>query len=240
MNLIDPHLLAAAYALDAVSPDERSSFEHHLQQCEECRAELQGFHETAARLAQSVEMAIPTSLRSSILDMADQTPQHRPITQLADRRRWRQRVPSIVAAAALVAAIGGGITAWTEHEQRTELQSQLSAEQTRVSSIIGAPDASTISSAVTGGGTFRVISSPAHGAAVVVGTGLPNLPHQEVYQVWLMHDGVPAHAGFLTSSSAVSYVKAIRGADAVAVTIEPEGGSSAPTGSPIAMAAIES
>ena len=47
---IDAHTLLAPYAMDALDDAEREAFETHLEVCEECREELAGFVETAARL----------------------------------------------------------------------------------------------------------------------------------------------------------------------------------------------
>jgi len=48
---MDPHDLTAAYALDALSPDEAEAYERHLSQCEECREQLAELNEGAAALA---------------------------------------------------------------------------------------------------------------------------------------------------------------------------------------------
>ena len=43
---MDPHDLTAAYALDALDPDEAEAYERHLSQCEECREHLAELNET--------------------------------------------------------------------------------------------------------------------------------------------------------------------------------------------------
>ncbi len=60
------------------------------------------------------------------------------------------------------------------------------------------------------------------------------LPTQEgeVYQTWLMHGGVPEPAGLFEPSDgtvAMPIEGSLKGADAVAVTVEPSGGSPALT-----------
>ena len=45
---MDLHDLTAAYALDALSPDEAEAYERHLGQCEECREQLAELNGTAA------------------------------------------------------------------------------------------------------------------------------------------------------------------------------------------------
>jgi anti-sigma-K factor RskA len=60
----------------------------------------------------------------------------------------------------------------------------------------------------------------------------PN-PEGEVYATWLMHGGVPEPAGLFEPGSGGDTAALIEGsvdeADAVAVTLEPSGGSPAPT-----------
>ena len=48
---MDVHDLTAAYALDALDPEEERSYEQHLAGCERCREELASFSEVAGSLA---------------------------------------------------------------------------------------------------------------------------------------------------------------------------------------------
>ena len=51
MNDDDLHLWSGLYATDALTADERARYEEHLAGCPDCRAEVAGFHDTAALLA---------------------------------------------------------------------------------------------------------------------------------------------------------------------------------------------
>ena len=65
------HDLTAAYALDALAPDEERAYEDHLAHCERCRAELAAFSDTATALAHGGDpVAPPPALRERILDAA--------------------------------------------------------------------------------------------------------------------------------------------------------------------------
>ena len=65
------HELTAAYALDALDPDEERAYEEHLARCEQCREELTGFREAAGALALAVDpTSPPPALRGRILDAA--------------------------------------------------------------------------------------------------------------------------------------------------------------------------
>ena len=65
------HEQVAAYALDALDPDERHEFERHLEECSACREQLPAFAEAAAALAIGAGPAEPPAeLRGRILAAA--------------------------------------------------------------------------------------------------------------------------------------------------------------------------
>ena len=65
------HDLTAAYALDALDPDEARAYEAHLAHCERCREELASLSEAATALAYAPEAPTPPpELRARILQQA--------------------------------------------------------------------------------------------------------------------------------------------------------------------------
>jgi anti-sigma-K factor RskA len=101
---MDLHDLTAAYALDALGPDEAEAYERHLGQCEECRAHLAELNETAASLAfGTVAPAPPERLRASILDAA--AAERTNVVPLP-RRRWVARGLAVAAAAVACIVVG--------------------------------------------------------------------------------------------------------------------------------------
>ncbi|MEI5584532.1 MULTISPECIES: anti-sigma factor domain-containing protein [unclassified Agromyces] len=73
---VGPDELLAAYALDAVSDEEREVVERHLAASPEARAEVDAYREAAAGLAdEAAPVAPPTSLKASILARLDDAPQ---------------------------------------------------------------------------------------------------------------------------------------------------------------------
>lgn len=227
---LDLHHLLAPYVLDSLEPDDRSRFEVHLAQCELCRSELPGFCETAARIGEAEAQTPPPALRERLMTMASTTQQEHPVvTAFAQRSRMRRTLPRLaLAAAAVVAAvsIGGYVS---EHERAGDL----SADQNHLTTVVSAADAAMTEGAAIGGGKVRVIASPSHDAAVVVGTSLTDLKSDQTYQVWRMHDGQPTSVGLLGRRSGLLYVDTLDGADAFAITVEPKGGSKQPTSKPI-------
>lgn len=101
---MDLHELTAAYAMDALEPDEAEAYERHLSQCAECREQLAELNETAAALAfGAVAPAPPAQLRASILDAA--AAERANVVPLL-RRRWVARGLAVGAAAAACIVVG--------------------------------------------------------------------------------------------------------------------------------------
>lgn len=75
----DLHLLSGAYALDALSEDERAEFEAHLAVCEACREEVAEMQATLGDVGSAFEEAPPAGLKNRVLAQIDQTPQDAPL-----------------------------------------------------------------------------------------------------------------------------------------------------------------
>ena len=89
----------------------------------------------------------------------------------------------------------------------------------------------------------RAIYQPAHRSFVFLASNLPDLPAQKTYQLWLIPSaGAPCPPGFskpdahgsatVVNAQGLSLPEGIM-AKAFAVTVEPAGGSRAPTSTPI-------
>ena len=101
---MDLHDLTAAYALDALDPDEAEAYERHLGQCEECREQLAELNGAAANLAfAAAAPAPPARLRASILDAA--AAERTNVVPFL-RRRWVARGLAVAAAAAACVVVG--------------------------------------------------------------------------------------------------------------------------------------
>ncbi len=78
--------------------------------------------------------------------------------------------------------------------------------------------------------------------AVLVADDLPSPPEGKTYEAWILREDVPEPAGLFEPNDAGVAAAPIEGsiedADAVAVTVEPSGGSSSPTGDPLITANI--
>jgi anti-sigma-K factor RskA len=219
------HELTAAYALDALSPDEERAYEQHLAHCERCRRELAEFSEATTALAHGGDAgAPPPALRDRILDAARaDRPNVVPL-----RPRW-VRPLGAAAAVAAVAAVVLGI--WAVSLSRSLDHSRSArADLRQAIAVIGDPRARRASLA---GGNGMVFVAP-DGATALVAFGLDRAAAGKTYEAWVIPAGrSPQPAGLFDSAGATTVVRLGRRAGpgtTVAVTMEPRGGSGAPTG----------
>ncbi|MEU6562274.1 anti-sigma factor [Nocardia nova] len=224
--------LAYPYALDAVSDSERDDIEQRLGAAEEEFARtfttaVRDIRDTLGELSILDATAPSPELESRILAELDR---RRPATVVPITRAAHRRRRWLAAAAAVVAAagIGAGVLA---QQHATRVTGPPSAEQ-----ILHQPDSRSASTPLNTGGTLTVRASPGMGAATVAFDDIPAAPDGRVYQLWVVPpSGAPRSAGVLDRmpTPAAPLVTTYRSGDTLAVTVEPAGGSPAPTTTPI-------
>ncbi len=232
--MTDLHSMIAPYALDALDDHERARYEAHLEDCADCRAELSGFTATAARLGEVETQAPPAGLRDRLMAEISTTRQDRPVVvSIRERSALRRTLPRLAMAAAfLVGAVGvGGYL--NEREQANEFR----AQSETISSIVAASDAKITDKPFGESGRVRLIASESANSAYIIASSLPGLPDGKVYQVWMVKDDSPISQGVFASSGSM-LMRDLGGADRVAITVEPAGGSKQPTTTPIATLAV--
>lgn len=240
------HDLAAPYALDALDDVERQRFEEHLSACTACRAEVAELHEAAVALSEGMEVAPPADLRRRVLErvateavgtggrVGDDSidgpvEDGEPGTSTGPARLGRPRRTWWLAAAAAV-VVGAG--AWGAVE--------LLGAQDPATQIVQAQDAREYE-ATTPDGNLTVVASAEQDAAVLrLPAGLGGPPQGQAYQAWYVGaDGTARSAGVLGQEALEDgetlLEGALTGAAAVALTIEPAGGSPQPTDEPFAV-----
>jgi anti-sigma factor RsiW len=219
----DLHDLTAAYALDALNPDEAREYEAHLAHCERCRTELASFSEAAGALAYATEgPSPPPELRARILQQAQrERPNVAPL-----RPRWVAPLAAAVAVAACV-ALGLGIWAATLSNKLDRRTKELAREQ-RVAAILAAPSSRTVS---FGRGVLVVAKNG--DAALVVGD-LEQPERGKTYEAWISAGGAPQPAGTFGGGKVVTVPLqgSVRPGGSVLVTVERSGGVDAPTQKP--------
>jgi anti-sigma-K factor RskA len=255
----DIHASSAAYALDALPEAERAEFEAHLQTCDSCAQEVARFAAAAARLGTATAMTPPESLRSAVLGRVSFTSQLAAPPDVGSGSRFGSRVSNLLlAAAALVLVLSGGF-AWSQHNRASLLAAQnaklsavassqenraslLAAQNAQLSAVLAAPDAVTGRDDAATPASLTVVASRALDRAVVVVRDLPPLESGQTYQMWWIDQQGPHSAGLMgappPNEAAAVVVDADQDARQFAITLEPAGGSNAPTSEPVTAAVL--
>ena len=238
-----PHELSAAYALDALDPEDLDGFREHLDECVSCRDEVASFREAAATLGATGALSgvgatgpapgpAPASLRRAVLagvawTHQESAPQVRP-PRTPRRLAWIGTAAAAIAALALGVGVGGFLAsddpALAAHEQAMR--------------IISAPDAHTETLPL---GRSSLVMSEDYAGAVLMGDTAPMPAKGTEYQIWMGHaDGTAAPGPCFVPDADGTYMVLLSGdmggVSKVFVTTEPPGGSEAPSGPMIAEA----
>ncbi|MEA5357899.1 anti-sigma factor [Amycolatopsis sp., V23-08] len=229
------HTLTGAYALDAVSDVERAEFERHLGECPACRQEVEELRATGARLAVAEAVEPPAELRARVLAEVTRTRQLPPRVTAAvapgRARTWQVRVALLGAAAAAVVAVVFGVHTAASDRQLDAAQQ----EQASLNSVLTAPDASTLKGSGLAGATLVV--SRGQGKAVLLASGFPALDQGHAYQVWFTGADGTRSAGLMQPESPHQMRPMLAaippGTDHIGITVEPAGGSAAPSTAPV-------
>jgi hypothetical protein len=241
----DLHVLTGSYVLDAVSDGEREEFERHLQSCPSCDAEVRGLRETAARLALARAVTPPVRMEQRVLAATYQTRQLPPLaashlqaprpaswprlSSARGRAAWPRRLAVAAAAASVVAAVSLGVAQLsTQHQLDT-----VRASGAEIARVVTAPDAHVATARTGAGGSVTVVTSTALRESVVSATGMAALPAGRVYQVWVMSPAGARSAGLLTGTQLLA--SAVAPGDRIGITVEPAGGTTRPTTTPVAV-----
>jgi anti-sigma-K factor RskA len=211
----------AAYVLGAVSDDKLPRLRAHILRCDECFEEANSYAEVVAAMHETVE---PTPLPAGFASRVISSVQTKPATKARRGTTWdRWRLGLAVGATALAMIFGVGLI-----DARSDL-----ADRDRVFNALVREDGLAMTGA--SGAVARVV--PEGEGSVLVVAGLPDTPDEHTYQLWLLEEGAdPESAGTFEVEDGVAIFESERemsGFEGAAVTLEPEGGSPAPTSDPI-------
>lgn len=225
--------LIAAYALGALPEDERREIEEYLSQHPERQTEVDELRFAAGLLALAPEeQEPPPGLRRSIMSAIGpetETPELREETSSGWLRGWFGFPRLAFAASALVVVAGLLVWNLTLQDEVRDLQGQIAEKP-----------AATQTYAVNGSGVAQSASGQVvkmeDGRTVLRIEGLPQAPRNKTYQIWLIEGDKPTPDNVFEPGggmAAASLDHPLNKADVVAVTVEPDGGSKAPTSKPI-------
>jgi anti-sigma-K factor RskA len=240
----DLHTLTGAYVLDAVEPADQARFERHLRRCKPCGHEVRGLAETATGLAMAVAMQPPPRVKERVLTAAAVTRQLPPATEHhgrvrpALRQAWIPRLAMAAAVVSLAVAIAIGAVGLATRGELDRARAQNQA----IAAVLAAPDARIVTQATAVGGTATVVVSRAEQKIIFTAAGLPPLPAAKVYELWLIGPPQIRKAGLLPAPSAGKtpplLASGLVAGDKIGVTVEPAGGTSKPTTTPILLMSL--
>ena len=240
MNEKDFAELAAGAALHALSADDERRYRRALAEHPEWAAQDDTDTETAAVLADGVApVAPPAGIRAALLAQIAQTPQsdaaapelagESPASGAAapaPARRWTRLAFALAACLALLVGVGIGAVALNDQLNRPE-------SVVALQEIESAGDAQKATVELDDGATATAHWSGSVGKAVLVTDGLPEVADGKTYELWFVRGEDPIAAGVfdVDDGEATALLEGeMQAGDAIAVTVEQEGGS--PSGLP--------
>jgi len=216
--------LLAARAIDALRDDERAALDQHVEQCAECREQLDAYDETAARLAPEVAPAPEVWGRLA----AQLEPR---VVPIAARRRTKLQPLWIGAAAAVIAlAVGIGVGLRAGDEAAPSVEELATAardeEGSTVLTLLSEDGAAAAEAVLT-----------ADGRGYLTNETLPDLDPDRGYQLWALQDGQPLSVALLGDDPTVEAFRVPSELERLVITDEPSTGSQSPTTVAVASAA---
>lgn len=236
--------LAGAYALGAVTPEEKSRADAHLAHCLQCQKLARELIATAHVLPLSVEPIPHSSLQKEALfariraSEASRRGQPGP-SQLrqppARKRSWH--TPLLAVAAVLLLALLAGMTAWNISLQH-QLATQPAPPTVKVYTLQGLGQKQGISG--------EIIALPQQGTTTLIVHGLARLQGSHIYQGWLLYNKQPTSIGILSMDAEhdvalLRFPGDLKKYDTLAISLEPgpQASQAAPQGPVIAAGGLQ-
>ena len=223
-----------AYLLGALPELEAEVLERHLDTCESCRAEVQRLEVVTHALARSVpQVEPPPSLKAGLMRTVNEEASLRaaaegraePPAERRERRglrAWLAGLQPRVAVAGALAVLALGVVIGVTASKLSQ-----------------GPGSRTVAAQVNhlGRGAASLQLRSDDRRATVSLSGAPQPPAGRVYQLWIQRGKMIERGPTFTVDSTGHGYRTIpggvQGADAVMVTVEPGGGSPAPTSPPV-------
>ena len=255
---MDPRIeeLLPFYALDALTDEERQVVDSYLAEHPEAREQIKDLHSAASALPYGISPVVPPrEVKESLMARvnADVEARARPAVQTPRQPSRRGiRFENLFRVFSLGAAAVAIIWAVVLNVQVSRLQSEISglhetlaAQSNSLEQIIANLPKSPPSNVITVSLKGTDVQPHAHGqlvvdpkeqSAILIVSGLPKLEANKTYQVWLINGGAPVSAGLLSIDEngqgvvIVTSDESIGSFKALAISVEPQGGSPQPTG----------
>lgn len=146
-----------------------------------------------------------------------------PVVSLVGRRRSpRYFAPAMAAAAVLIVAGLAVARPWSGTTAGSAARTALADPSSRIGTLAGAQ------------GTVRVVLTR-DGHGYIIGKDLPALTSAQTYQMWSLDSGSPTSLGVVGPKLDAAKFTSATVVHKLALTVEPKGGSAAPTSAPVAV-----
>jgi anti-sigma-K factor RskA len=223
--------LIPAYALGVADLDENRVVEAHLAACATCRGLLAEYRDLSGDLLFSAPpMAAPAGLTERMRERLA------PLRNEAASRAWWIRLRGALLVPALAAVVLLLVVTniyWFGRMNR--LDRQVTEQASLVASLADAPATALRGEASAPYAQGVVYASTSGQAALLCVYGMPALPSDKAYQLWLIKDGKRESGGvFQVSANGFGFLMVkpahpLTDYSSVGITVEPIGGSPAPT-----------
>lgn len=223
------------YALGVLEPEVAAEIERHLEEkCEYCRARVQAAFELMAGLAGVAEpVAPPAGLRERVVSSV--RGQSRPA-------RWNRTVALFAAACLILAAVS--IVSRHELIKTRDQLNVLTRERNQLRAaveILSRPETRAVEFGRAEKAAHGRVLVNRNGGFVFIGSQMPPVASDRTYELWLVpaSGAAPQAAGLFRPDAAGNSVEVspaavdARTTKAIAVSVEPRGGSAAPTTKPM-------
>lgn len=241
MNCQDFEELFGAYALGALSPEERQAADAHLAECPQCTHTLKQLQAIVDLFPLSVPaMDPPPRLKAQIIAriQSDEATRQQEIQGSIKplRRPARWSTTLLAATTLLLLLLVGGLITWNL---------SLHQEITQLSTRVAPPVTYTIhGTGTTTTATGQILYYPQQDITVLILHGLPRLTGTQVYQGWLLQGNIPLSVGLLNVHNGVAtldFQGNIHGYDQAAISLErgPTASNDAPQGPVVAIGSFK-
>jgi anti-sigma-K factor RskA len=192
-------LLLGAYAVDAVSDDERTAIENHLESCDECRREADELRSSAALLGAATPVDEPkvwARIRSEISPAVTPPPLRMQSAEMSKSDRLMRNIFAAAAALIILAGVFGAGMMFGgsgSNSDNTLALAESAAQSTNARVIsLSSPTDRALKAMI-------VITPDGHG--YVYDSSLPALPKDRTYQLWAVVNNTAISAAVFTNNA---------------------------------------
>ncbi len=232
--------LKDAYVLGALPEEEHGEFERYLAAHPERQAEVDELGAFANLLAFSPQQQEPPpELRRKVMEVVEAEAAPRRVRRrpmFAGIREYLNGRNLALGAAAMLVI---GLLSWNVllQDQVQDLTGQVEeAQSERPERQVQESRTIPLEGAWAQQGASAEVTSIDENRVILVAENMPSVPEDRTCQIWVIHDDVPTPSGLFDpdgNMTATAVTTSIEKADAIAVTVEPAGGSEKPTSDPV-------